>query len=255
MNETRYTLAAVAERAGVSIATVSRVLNGHNQGRQATRERVQRAVAELRYDPNALYRPFLNQGSPMVGFLIPANMAALGLNRSVYLTLVQAIREEADVRGFGLYVGTFDGTADSALVGDHVIRDRQIEGAVISRLRTEGQLATLRASGLPLVVLNRDLATTGAHVVTVDNRRAAAEAARHLLALGHRRLAVLGGPKDVYSAEERLKGYRDAVREAGLPDEVLVLVRTDLAEAEGRVAAEQLIDDRNRPTAILADKD
>jgi LacI family transcriptional regulator len=93
------------------------------------------------------------------------------------------------------------------------------------------------------------------HSVTVNNRRAAAEAAQHLIQLGHRRIAVLAGPADVYSAAERLLGYQDAVHAAGLGPHTLTIARTDLAEIEGRLATAELLEQAHPPTAILAVND
>jgi LacI family transcriptional regulator len=255
MNRTRYTLTDVAQRAGVSVATVSRVLSDHPHVKEATRQRVKNALVEMRFDPQALYTPFVAQGAPMVGFLIPAAMASLGLNRAVYLTLVHTIRQEVEARGFGLYVGTFSGAAEGDLVGDRVIRDRQIAGAIVARVRSEDELLPLRRAGLAVVALNRPVAAAGVHSVMVDNRRAATEAAQHLLDLGHLRIGVLAGPDDVYSAAERLRGYQDAVRAAGLTAQTLVITRTDLAEEQGRVATAELLDKAQPPTAILAVND
>src|SRR5207237_9661129 len=89
----------------------------------------------------------------------------------------------------------------------------------------------------------------------VDNRRAAAEAAQHLIQQGHRRIAVLGGPDDVYSAAERLRGYQDAVQAAGLDPRTLTISRTDLAEEQGRQATVDLLSNARPPTALLAVND
>ncbi|HEV7663996.1 MAG TPA: LacI family DNA-binding transcriptional regulator [Chloroflexota bacterium] len=255
MNKSRYTLTDVAQRAGVSVATVSRVLSNHPHVKNATRERVKRALVEMRFDPQAMYTPFVQQTTPMVGFLIPAAMATLGLNRAVYLTMVQTIREAVEARGFGLYVGTFSGSADGDLVGDRVIRERQIAGAIVSRVRSDEELEPLRRAGLTVVVLNRPVSSPGIHTVTVNNRRAAAEAADHVIQQGHRRIGVLGGPEDVYSAAERLAGYHDAMQAAGLDPTTLTIARTDLAEEQGRRATAELLERPRPPTAILAVND
>ncbi len=255
MSRGRPTLATVAERAGVSVATVSRVLSGHPYVRESTRERVKHVLAEMRFDPDALFAPFVKRRSPMIGFLVPAGMASLGFNRSVYQTLVHVIREEAEAHGFGLYAGTFSGQADGELVGDRVIRERQLQGVVVSRLRTESELQPLLDAGLPVALLNRPISADGVHSVYVDNRAAAAGIARHLLELGHRRIGVLAGPDDVYSAAERLLGYRDAVCTAGLPPESLTVEHTDLAEEQGREATARLLRGPRPPTAVLAVND
>jgi DNA-binding LacI/PurR family transcriptional regulator len=252
VNKSRYTLTDVAPRAGVSVATVSRVLSDHPHVKEATRQRVKRALVEMRFDPQALYTPFVQQSTPMVGFLIPAAMATLGLNRAVYLTMVQTIRESVEARGFGLYVGTFSGAADGDLVGDRVIREHQIAGAIVARVRSEDELEPLRQAGLTVVVLNRPVTGAGGHAVIVNNRFAAAEAAQHLIQQGHRRIAVLGGPADVYSASERLAGYQDALQAAGLDPRTLTIARTDLAEEQGRQATVDLLTSAHPPTAILA---
>jgi LacI family transcriptional regulator len=251
----RYTLAEVAQRARVSVATVSRVLSDHPHVKEATRQRVKNTLMEMRYDPQALYSAFVPLGTPMVGLLVPAAMAGLGLTRAVYMTLVQVVRQEVEARGYGLYVGTFSGESDGDLVGDRVIRDRQIAGAVVARVRTDDELRPLRDARLATVVLNRPVSAPCVHTIAVDNRKAGADAARHLLDLGHRSIAVLAGPDEVYSAAQRLLGYHDAVRAAGLPPQTLTVVRTDLAEEQGRLATADLLDRSRPPTAILAVND
>jgi LacI family transcriptional regulator len=255
VSRTRYTLTDVAQRAGVSVATVSRVLSDHPHVKEATRQRVKRALVEMRFDPQALYTPFVQLSTPMVGFLIPAAMATLGLNRAVYLSMVQVIRESVEARGFGLFVGTFSGAADGDLVGDRVIRERQIAGAIVARVRSEDELEPLRQVGLAVVVLNRPVSGAGVHAVMVNNRRAAAEAAQHVLQQGHRRIAVLSGPPDVYSVAERVAGYQEALLAAGLDPRTLTIARTDLAEEQGRLATLDLLAKPHPPTAILAVND
>lgn len=255
MSRRRQSLADVARRAGVSVATVSRVLNNHPQVKDATRDRVRRALAELRYDPGALFAPFVETSSPMVGFLNPTSMLALGLNRGIFLTQLAAISEEVESHGYGLFVGTFTGDPANPVVGDRVLRDRQIKGAVVARVCSARELEALRASQLPVVLLNRPPAGPRIHSVAVDNRAAGALAARHLLQLGHRRLGVIGGPPDVYSADERLRGYADAVREAGLPPDTLAVARTNLSEEYGPAALAELLDRSEPPTGILAIND
>jgi LacI family transcriptional regulator, galactose operon repressor len=255
VNKSRLTLAEIAQRAGVSVATVSRVLSDHPHVKDATRRRVKSVLMEMRYDPEALYSPFVPQGTPMVGLMVPAAMAGFGLTRAVYLTLVQVVRHEVEARGYGLYVGTFSGQDGGDLVGDRVIRERQITGAVVFRVRSDEEIAPLRAAGLKIVALNRPVGAPGIHTITVDNRSAAAGAARHLLDLGHRNIGVLAGPEEVYSAAERLRGYQEAIHAAGLPPDALIIARTDLAEEQGGLATAKLLDGRRPPTAILAVND
>ena len=255
MTKNRLTLAEIAQRAGVSVATVSRVLSDYPHVKEATRRRIKTILSEMRYDAQALYSPFVAERTPMVGLLIPAAMAGLGLDRAVYLTLLHAVRQEVEARGYGLYVGTFSGGTSDELVGDRVIRDRQIAGAVVARIRSDDDITPLRAAGVNVVALNHPIANAGVHTITVDNRAAAASAARHLIELGHRRIAVLGGPDDVYSAAERLRGYQDAVRAAGLSPKSLPVARTDLAEEQGGRAIKDLLDASDPPTAVLAVND
>lgn len=255
MTRTRQSLADIAKRAGVSIATVSRVLNDHPQVKAATRERVRRALAELRYDPNALFAPFVSTTSPMLGFLNPTSMLDLGLNRGYFLTQLAAIREEIESQGYGLFVGAFTGDPHNQVVGDRVLRNHQVKGAIVARVCTPEELEMLRETGLPVVLLNRPPGGLRIHSVRVDNRGAAQEAARYALSLGHQRIGVIGGPSHVYSAEERLLGYQDALREAGLPLSALSVARTNLSEAQGAAALSELLDTDHPPTAILAIND
>ncbi|ROR97317.1 LacI family transcriptional regulator [Salana multivorans] len=248
----------VARLAGVSHQTVSRVLNGHPSVRESTRERVLAAMAELHYRPNRLARALVTARSGLLGVvtsgsakygpmstLLAIEEAARG---SEYAVHVRAVRRGADEAPGTPPVAELD----AALAG---LDTQAVEAVVViaPRVSVVEALADID-SRAPLVLVAAGVAPTERFdVVAVDQAAGARAATRHLLDLGHTRIAHLAGPSDWFDARERARGWREELAEAGLEP---------AAEWEGDWSAEagyrlglRLADDPDRPTAIVASND
>jgi LacI family transcriptional regulator len=247
---TGTTIADVAARAGVSIRTVSRVLNRSPLVNPATREAVERTIAALQFRPSARARGLATGRSYLLG-LAHADRNALVLD-----PLQRGIVGEAAARGYELVVHPIGGEAADPVadVVDFVRRSRVDGVIVVPPLSGVGALPhALKAVGTPAVALS-SVSLDGYDAMLVSDERGAAQAVgAHLLALGHRRLALLSGPASAYSAQERRAGFVAAL--AGAEIDLLGEVEGDYSFESGVEGARALLALTPRPTAVFAGND
>ncbi|SDS69249.1 DNA-binding transcriptional regulator, LacI/PurR family [Nocardioides scoriae] len=212
-------MADVAGLAGVSLQTVSRVVNGADHVRPATRKRVDEAISQLGYRPNVAARALVTQRSATVGVICTASefRGPATIYRSV----------QSAARAAGYFVSAIDlpefTCGDVTQAVEH-LRDQRVEGIVLIAANDEALTAVrARSAGeLPVVVVEGDLSRVRL-TAGVDNRLGAAIATEHLIALGHTEIQHVAGPAGWAEARERLSGWRDAMQVAGLrPPEPLV---------------------------------
>ena len=206
----------VAKLAGVSAKTVSNVVNDYVHVRPATRTKVQEAIDLLGYRPNVVARNLKNGRSGVIALALPE------LDAPYFAELAHHVVQEAMHRGWTVLVDETGQIRDpevrarerSAVAG---IREHLIDGVILNPLALD-DADVERYGSVPLVLLGERLGSHLADHVAIDNQAAAAEATRHLIATGRRRIAVVGAqPRPFgHSARLRLRGYRDALAEAGL---------------------------------------
>ncbi|ARA92831.1 hypothetical protein AWN76_006400 [Rhodothermaceae bacterium RA] len=242
------TIRQVAERAGVSVATVSRVLNGSDRVLAITRKRVLEAMEALQYLPNETARILSTGKTNVIGVLLP------DLHGEFYAKVSQGIERMARTEGYHLLVSSSH--SDEAEAGT-MIRTMlgRVDGLIVMWPRLEAaSLTALVPPDLPIVLLNA--AADGAvPTVRFDNQTGAAAMTRHLASHGHRRIAFLKGPAGNYDAEERLAGYRDALRELDLPADPALELDGNFLRESGYRAVEALLALEPRPTALFAAND
>lgn len=244
------TIAEVGRRAGVSIATVSRVLNNiPGQVSPGTRRRVLRVIRDLDYRPNALARSLHQRRTHTIGLILP------DITNPYYAEIARGIEDAISRQGYTLVTCNSDRKLDRISHSVAVLREKQVDGIILGGGGTLGapHFAALRNCGTRVVLIGRYEVDLPA--VRVDNVKGAREAAAHLLAFGHRRLAVLAGPEISTTTVDRLAGYRQAFDEFGLPFPSRWLRYGDLRPESGLDAAEKLFASRRAPTAILAAND
>ena len=240
------TMNDVARAAGVSVATVSRALAGSGAGvSPELRERVLAAVAELDYHPNHLPRNLRAKSSRTIGLVIS------DIDNPFFTAIVRGAEDVAHRRGYTMVLANTDEDAEREELVLQTMAAERAAGVVVAStgLHSKG-VKRLISTGIPVVALDRRIA--GAHVdtVVVDNETAAYEAVRHLASLGHRRVAMVGGPGKVSAIREREAGYERAVRDHGLARGLLR--HADLREPGGRDATRALFAETERPTAIFS---
>jgi len=232
------TIRDVARQAGVSVATVSRVLNGFTTVDPILVERVQEAVAKLKYQPSRAARTLAGQGSTLIGLLVT------DMQNPFFLDLIRGVEEVAQQHGYLVVVCNTLENAQKEAKYLEVLAAEPIAGAIV--VPTHGQidgLEHLRERNIPVVTVDRRVEDRSLDCVIIDNMAAAREAVAHLIANGYRRIGMLGGPKSITNTNERMAGYRKALQDAGLPRDADLEQRGSLIGAEvGIRLANKLLD-------------
>jgi LacI family transcriptional regulator len=244
----RMTIRRVAELAGVSIATVSRVVNGHSDVSSHTREAVQRVIREHGYQPGPRLRP---GRTGLIGVTVP--LIHPGYFAEILAGATEALYEH-DMRA--VLGPTRHSHARETSLLDR-LADGEAEGAVLVLPEESGEeFAALAAHGFPFVIVDpRTEVPEGIPVVCAAHSSGATQATRHLFALGHRRIGIIGGPPGWLATEERLRGHQAALAGAGvLPDPALVRYANFRIDG-GHEAAADLLRLPDPPTAIFAFND
>ncbi|MGS2589637.1 LacI family DNA-binding transcriptional regulator [Streptomyces hebeiensis] len=248
------TLRGIAERLGLHVSTVSRVLNGSTgeQGRAASGEtarRIRELADELGYRPNPHATSLRTRRSNLVGVLFPR------LSEIVVATIYEGVEEEATRRGLSTFVtNTHD---DPATQRERIamVLGRRVDGLIIGDAHLDGAaVADPALDGTPFVLVNRRT-DTGHQTVTCDDRLGGRLVAEHFLALGHRQVAVIAGEPFASTGADRTTGFTDRYREAGLPVPAHRVRHCRFDTAGGHRAAVELLGGSDRPTAIFAVND
>lgn len=233
------TLHDVAQVAGVSFKTVSNVINDHPNVRPATRERVQKAIAELGYRPNLTARSLRSGHTGAITLAVPQ------LRLPYFAELADAVISAAEARGLVVLIEQTSGERDRELEVLKSPRLRMSDGLIFSPLGLGEEDAALVTAEVPIVLLGERIFSGGCDHVTMQNVEAARAATEHLLDIGRRRIAVVGAHEGeiIGSAGLRLKGYREALEAHGLEydDELVAYVGT-WHRANGAEAMHELLD-------------
>ena len=244
----RPSMRQVAERAGVAMSTVSRVVSGHPDVSPGMRKRVLLAVEELGYQPDFLAQSLRRGATLSVGFTLS------DISNPVLAQMARGVEDVLRSAGYSLLVMNAEHDPARDVANVRFLHSRRVDGMILS-LMSERRKATLEAlvrAEVPLVVIDRDLPRRiRASAVLVNHRSGMAAAAGHLLDLGHRRIGLVSWPLELRPGRERLAGLQDAYAARGLPD-TSVHVAGMLTMEQGEVAAGQLLDDEKAPTAIIA---
>ena len=245
-------LRQVAERAGVSIRTVSNVVSGFAQVAPETRARVQQAIDELQYRPNAAARHLRGGRSGLVALAIPE------IASPYFGELAGLLVREAEQRSWMLLVQQTDGDAGRERRLLDGVRGQVVDGLVLSPWALSPQELRRSGGGVPLVLLGEQDADGLLDHVAVDSVAAAREATHHLVALGRTRIAAIGPQPHLVNgtAARRLEGYRLALAEAGLAADPALEVPVDrLHRADGAAAMTRLLDAGRPVDAIFCFSD
>jgi LacI family transcriptional regulator len=243
------TLKHVAHAAGVSVATVSRHLNGSLRLPADTVERIDKAIHELNYRPNPHARSLSLGRSETIGLILP------DIGNPFFAQLAASIEAAADAHGLGLVLFATLNRSDRELAYIERLWRSRVDGLLfVTNHGDDGALATAINQVEGIVLLDEDVGGAAVPKVFCDNEHGGFLAARHLTEAGHRRIAFIGGPREVLSASERAAGFRRAVAADGQGDPTDEIYGTYTAE-HGRNAMRALLVRPDRPTAIFASSD
>jgi DNA-binding LacI/PurR family transcriptional regulator len=241
-------LKEIADRAGVSIKTVSNVVNRNPSVRPETRERVQRAIDELGYRPNMSARQLRGGRSGLIALAVPE------ISLPYFAELAELIVEQASVRGWTVLIEATHGERDAERKVAHGIRSHLVDGMIVSPLALRGEDVERREEAIPLVLLGERQTGLAVDHVMIDNEAAARTVTNHLIGLGRRRVAAVGAEPHIRegTATPRLRGYREALTLAGVPyDHALVVPVERYHRADRAAAMERLLDGPVVPDAVF----
>ncbi len=242
------TIKDVARAAKVSVATVSRAINGHDNVAEAVRRRVLAVAHELRYSPHHAARSLSSRRTHTIGVVLP------DLHGEFFSELVRGIDLVARDCGLHLLVSSYHGHPEEQASALRAMRGR-VDGLLVMSPHV-GNIDFLseNLAALPAVLINSQ-PTESEHVAFgIDNYGGARTMVAHLLAAGHRRIAFIAGPPNNFDAFERLRGYRDAILQADPTAEPWVLPG-DFSESSGHQAGQMLLEAAERPDAVFAAND
>ena len=248
------TIKDVALQAGVSVTTVSHVVNTTRHVSTAVRERVELAIRELGYVPSAVARSLKSNTTRTLGMLIPNS------SNPYFAEIVHAVEDRCFAAGYTLILCNTDDAPQRQSVYLKVLAERRIDGLiVVSTGDDEALVAQLRGLQMPAVLLDREIDDPGCDLVETAHKDGALLAMRHLLSLGHRRIACIAGPAHVIAGELRVQGWREALVEADVaPVDESLLWRGGFTSQGGYEAMREILKGNGtagRPTAVLACND
>jgi LacI family transcriptional regulator len=239
----------VAREAGVSVATVSRVFNDSELVSDDTRKHVRDVAGRLKYWPNGAARSLITSRTHAIGVLLP------DLYGDFFSELIRGIDLAAREEGLHLLVSGAHADTNALIAALRSMRGR-IDGLVV--MAPEDGAATAihdAAGGAPVVVLDPGLGLSDCDTISIANQDGAFQAVRHLAGLGHRRIATVTGPRRNIDAQQRVAGYRAALREAGIAHDAALEIEGDFTEPSGYRAVEELLDLSPRPDAVFFGND
>ncbi|WP_346537973.1 LacI family DNA-binding transcriptional regulator [Micromonospora sp. DPT] len=248
----RPTLEAVARRAGVSRATVSRVVNGSTTVAAPIQEAVRRAVAELGYVPNLAARSLVTQRTDSVALVMPEEATRVFSDDQVFPGIIRGAAQELEAADKQLVLMLAGSAAGHERV-ERYTTGRHVDGVLFASLHGADPLpGTLARLGIPVVCAGRPLDGARVPYVDVDNVGGVARAVQHLIDNGRRRIASIAGPQDMIAGIERLTGYRETVTAAGLPE---LVAYGDFTRESGAAAMHQLLTAHPDLDAVFAASD
>ena len=242
------TIKEVACRAKVSVGTVSNVLGGTVPVTAELRERVARAIRDLKYHPNQIARSLKSRRTNMLGIVIS------DITNPFFPLVVRGAEDAGRSRGYLLTVFNTDDRVEREQQVFSVLRMRGVDGILAVVAPNAGDVPHIRETielRIPVVCLDRMPPRVAVDAVVVDSVKGAAMCVRHLVAMGHRRIGAITGPEALRTACDRVKGYRKALQEARIPVDSRLLRVGDFRMESGYVLAKDLLLSHPRPTALF----
>ncbi|MUT65771.1 LacI family DNA-binding transcriptional regulator [Paenibacillus sp. NEAU-GSW1] len=244
----KATIYDVAKEAGVSIATVSLVINGKGKISEERREEIRRIMERMGYKPSMIASALTGKKTYALGLLVP------DISNPFFAEIARAVEDEGQRHGYSVFICSTDNKDEKVEHYAALLQQKNVDGVIISTgMQQLSVLKPLLQGGVPVALLAREFPLVTIPSVVVDDYAGGAAAAEHLISLGHRRLAVLAEQDSISSSRERVRGFRQTAEAAGIsldPAYVLSCGRKD-----GKERAMELLSMPNRPSAIFCCND
>lgn len=247
----KVTIYDVAKRAGVSTATVSKVLNGNGRVSKETIARVEGIIAELQYHPNIFASALKNNRTYTIGLLVP------DITNPFCSKLIRTIEDEALSQGYSILIGSTDNMTEREMKLVKMLMRKQLDGIIIAASEFTGTalLTTLKQQDLRVIFIDRIIADSPYPIFATDHYRGSYLVTEHLIELGHRKLAIFLEPLYLRSSLERLRGFSAALEAHGLAQNSFQVLSGGFGAEAGYELAQQILQREELPTAIVATTD
>ncbi|MBN1810323.1 MAG: LacI family DNA-binding transcriptional regulator [Anaerolineae bacterium] len=246
------TLEEVAQLAGVSRSTVSRVINDHPNVHDQTRERVWKAIRQSGYKPNVVARSLVTNRTQIISIVIPEAVNSI-FTDPFFPLLLCGTTEACNAHQYQLLLSLFTAATDFQEIYDRLLHSGYADGVIVASAPLNDPLVpNLLRDGVPFVSIGR-YPDERVHYVDIDNVGGARMAVNHLLRLGHRRIATITGRQDIVAGQDRLQGYRQGLEARGIPVDERLIAAGDFTEEGGMAAMRALLP--LEPTAVFTAND
>lgn len=252
----QFTIEDIAELAGVSRSTVSRVLNNHPSVRATVRDHVLRIINERGYAPQAAARNLVNRRTNVIGVLFPRSTHYL-LTNPIFASIGQGIGQVCNQQGYTamLSLGSRDQDHEEKTLFT-MLRSRYFDGVVLLSSETNDPLPhMLKEAHIPYTSIGYNPERDDLAYVDVDNVEGAYKAVTHLISLGHQRIAMIKGPSWEVCSAARYEGYQKALHEAGLPLDPELVEEGDWSHTSGYEAMQKFLKLNQPPSALFSSND
>ncbi|MBU3203815.1 LacI family DNA-binding transcriptional regulator [Clostridium algidicarnis] len=244
------TISDIAEKAGVSLATVSRVLNDSGYVKEETRIRVQKVIKDLNYTPSAIARSLSKNKTNTIGVIVP------DIVNPFFGEVIKGITEVAEKSGLNIILCNTDESKEKELRALKVLTEQRIQGIIIAPTSAEDEfnseyLKTLENMGIPIVLVDGNVKYTTFNGVFVDNIKGAYEATEALIKEGHRKIGVITGRMNSKPAKDRYLGYQKALLMNNISLDEKYTFYGDYKEETAYKITKDIIKMKDRPTALF----
>jgi LacI family transcriptional regulator len=239
------TIQDVAKLAGVAPITVSRVLNNSGYASDETRSRVEAAVAELGYVPNTLARGLRSKRTQTLALVMT------DITNPFFTLIARGVEDAASASGYTVIFCNTDESEQEEEKYINILIQKQVDGVLlVPACSNSKSINFMQANGIPVVLLDRSVPDTASDLIRCDSEQGAYELTRHLIELGHRNIATITGPQEVSTSQDRVAGYRRAMKEAGL-EALNHVYYGSYTQASGYELARQALAHKPCPTAFF----
>ncbi len=250
MSRRRVTISDVAELAGVSYQTVSRVINNNPNVSAATRQRVQEIIVETKYRPSYIARSLVTARTATIGLVVP------DISNPFFSSVARGAEEVASEHGYTVLLCNTGEDASREIEVLNLLHERYVDGVIVCGSRQEDEvLRKALAQFQAAVLINRRVQGGSIPAILVDDTLGGYQNTEHLLQLGHTAIGFLAGPAASYSGARRLEGYENALADAGVDRMVEWVQYCTPTVAAGEVAAHRLLDAQPELTALFCYND
>lgn len=243
------TIQEVAKEAGVSVATVSRVINNSEAVTNSTKEIVQSAIKRLNYKPNLIGRNLRRKETRLILILLPS------ISNPFYSTIVKGAEDVAHENGYNVLLCNTNSDINRERVYIELLRNKLADGLIFMASEVDKDELSGLTEKYPIVQCCEYKEGLSAYHVTIDNLSAAQKAVLHLIGLGHKRIGMISGKNEFVSTRQREAGYRKALEDSGIEFDLSLIKHGNYGFKSGLRAANQLLSVKEKPTAIFAISD